>query len=144
MQTALSLINQAKARSLGRTGSVRDGTGGTADGNQSIDKTEKTGVEEIRICHNEINTGNGGAMDITVANLTVEDRRKLEYIQQQTNRDLQASLSFAIDAYYQTLHQSSDPLARLKKSPLIASFKGDADLAEQSEEIFHALIEKDS
>ncbi len=41
-------------------------------------------------------------MDITVANLTVEDRRKLEYIQQQTNRDLQASLSFAIDAYYQT------------------------------------------
>ena len=83
-------------------------------------------------------------MDTTVANLTVEDRRKLEYIQQQTNRDLQASLSFAIDAYYQTLHQSSDPLARLKKSPLIASFQGDPNLAEQSEEIFHALIEKNS
>ena len=83
-------------------------------------------------------------MDTTVANLTVEDRRKLEYIQQQTNRDLQTSLSFAIDAYYQTLHQSSDPLARLKKSPLIASFHGDPNLAEQSEEIFHALIEKNS
>ncbi len=83
-------------------------------------------------------------MDIAIASLTVEDRRKLEYIQQQTNRDVQTSLSFAIDAYYQTLHQSNDPLARLKKSPLIASFQGDPDLAEQSEEIFHALITKDS
>jgi hypothetical protein len=79
-------------------------------------------------------------MEITIANLSEEDRRKLEYIQQKTDRDLQSSISAAIDTYYQKLHETSDPLARLKQSPLIASFQGDPDLAEQSEEIFHALV----
>jgi hypothetical protein len=53
-------------------------------------------------------------MEITVADLSPEDRDKLEYIQQKTNRDLQSSLSAAIDAYYQQLHQAADPLAHLK------------------------------
>ncbi len=79
-------------------------------------------------------------MDITVAHLSEEDKRKLEYIQQKLDRDLQSSISAAIDAYYQTLHNESDPLARLKRSPLIASFQGDPNLSEQSEEIFRSLI----
>ncbi|MGI0491872.1 hypothetical protein ACN4EG_08665 [Alkalinema pantanalense CENA528] len=83
-------------------------------------------------------------MEEIVANLTAEDQKKLEYIQQQTNQDLQVVLSLEIDTYYQILHQSSDPLARLKKSPLIGSFQGDADLAERSEDIFYGLIEKNS
>ena len=83
-------------------------------------------------------------MEITIADLTSEDRRKLEYIKQATKHDLQTSLSFAIDAYYQALHQSNDPLARLKKSPLIASFQGEADLAERSEELFRSGIEQSS
>ena len=85
-----------------------------------------------------------GEMEITIADLTSEDRRKLEYIKQATKHDLQTSLSFAIDAYYQALHQSNDPLARLKKSPLIASFQGEADLAERSEELFRSGIEQSS
>jgi hypothetical protein len=86
----------------------------------------------------------GGKMEITIADLTSEDRRKLEYIKQTTKHDLQTSLSFAIDTYYQALHQAADPLARLKKSPLIASFNGDPDLAERSEELFRSGIQKDS
>jgi hypothetical protein len=83
-------------------------------------------------------------MEIMIANLSEADRRKLDYIQQKTDRDLQSSISSAIDAYYQQLHQAADPLARFKQSPLIASFQGDPNLAEQSEEIFHALIENKS
>ena len=79
-------------------------------------------------------------MDITIAHLSEEDQRKLEYIQQKTDRDRQASISAAIDAYYQKLHNESDPLARLKQSHLIASFQGDPDLAEQSEDIFRSLM----
>jgi hypothetical protein len=82
-------------------------------------------------------------MEITVADLSPEDRDKLEYIQQKTNRDLQSSLSAAIDAYYQQLYPTADPLARSKRSPLIASFQGDPNLAEQFEEIFHSLIENE-
>ena len=83
----------------------------------------------------------GGEVEIIIADLTSEDRRKLEYIKQITNHDLQASLSFAIDAYYQALYQAADPLARLKNSSLIASFQGDSDLAERSEELFRSGIE---
>lgn len=82
-------------------------------------------------------------MEITTANLSEEDRRKLEYIQLKINRDLPSSLSEAIDAYYQKLQDQSDPLARLKRSPLIASFQGSSDLAEKSEEIFHTLVNKE-
>jgi hypothetical protein len=83
-------------------------------------------------------------MDLTIANLSSEDREKLDYIQKVTNHDLQTSLSHAINTYYQALHKAADPLARLKRSPLIASFQGDADLAEKSEEIFQSVIEKNS
>lgn len=83
-------------------------------------------------------------MEITIANLSEEDRRKLEYIQQQTDRDLQSAISAAIDTYYQKLHEASDPLARLKQSPLIASFQGDPNLAENSEEIFRSLMSEES
>ncbi|MBW4622130.1 MAG: hypothetical protein KME17_22600 [Cyanosarcina radialis HA8281-LM2] len=79
-------------------------------------------------------------MEITIANLSEEDRRKLEYIQQKTDRDLQSAISASIDAYYQKLHEVSDPLSRLKQSPLIASFQGDPNLAEKSEEIFRSLM----
>ena len=82
-------------------------------------------------------------MEITIANLSEEDRQKLEYIQQKTNQNLPSSLSEAIDAYYQKLQDESDPLARLKRSPAIASFQGSPDLAEKSEEIFHALVNKE-
>lgn len=83
-------------------------------------------------------------MDIAIASLSLEDREKLDYIQKVTHHDLQTSLSYAINTYYQALHQSADPLARLKRSPLIASFQGDSDLAEKSEEIFQSVIEKNS
>ena len=79
-------------------------------------------------------------MEITIANLSEDDRRKLEFIQQKTDRDFQSSISAAIDAYYQKLSAEPDPLARLKHSPLIGSFQGDPNLSEQSEEIFHSLI----
>jgi hypothetical protein len=79
-------------------------------------------------------------MEITMANLSEEDQKKLAYIQQRTDRDLQSSISAAIDVYYQKLHEASDPLARLKQSPLIASFQGDPNLAENSEAIFHSLM----
>jgi hypothetical protein len=39
---------------------------------------------------------------------------------------------------------SSDPLARLKKSPLIGSFHGDPQLSAQSEEIVHSIWQKES
>ncbi len=39
---------------------------------------------------------------------------------------------------------SSDPLARLKKSPLIGSFHGDPQLSAQSEEIVHSIWQKQS
>jgi hypothetical protein len=82
--------------------------------------------------------------NLTIANLSSEDREKLDYIQKVTHHDLQTSLSCAINSYYQSLHQAADPLARLKRSPLISSFQGDADLAEKSEEIFQSIIEKNS
>ncbi|MBW4467102.1 MAG: hypothetical protein KME07_16880 [Pegethrix bostrychoides GSE-TBD4-15B] len=79
-------------------------------------------------------------MEITIANLSEDDRRKLEFIQQKTDRDFQSSISAAIDTYYQKLNAEPDPLARLKNSPLIGSFQGDPNLSEQSEKIFHSLI----
>jgi len=83
-------------------------------------------------------------MEVKIASLSEEDRRKLQYIQQQTDRDLQSAISAAIDTYYQKLHKASDPLARLKQSPLIASLQGDPNLAENSEEIIRALMSGES
>jgi hypothetical protein len=68
----------------------------------------------------------------------------MAYIQQKINRDLQASLSGAIAADYRSLYQTDDPLARLKQSPLIASFPGEPDLAERSEALFRSLIDVES
>jgi len=81
-------------------------------------------------------------MEITTLSLTEENKRKLGYIQQKTNQDLQSAIASAIDAYFQQLQKQKDPLARLKQSPLIASFQGESGLSENSEEIFRALIGK--
>jgi len=81
-------------------------------------------------------------MEITTLSLTEENKRKLGYIQQKTNQDLQSAIASAIDAYFQQLQKQKDPLARLKQSPLIASFQGESGLSENSEEIFRDLIGK--
>jgi len=81
-------------------------------------------------------------METTTLSLTEENKRKLGYIQQKTNQDLQSAIASAIDAYFQQLQKQKDPLARLKQSPLIASFQGDSGLSENSEEIFRDLIGK--
>jgi hypothetical protein len=65
-----------------------------------------------------------------------------DLIQQTNNQDMQSAIASAIDAYFQQLQKQKDPLARLKQSPLIASFQGESDLAENSEEIFRNLIGK--
>jgi phage-related tail protein len=81
-------------------------------------------------------------MDITI-HLEEEQADKLKYIQQQTNQDVTAvlnrSLTEAIDAYYQQIRSSHlDPLAQLRQSRFIGSFKGEPDLAANSEENFKA------
>jgi phage-related tail protein len=81
-------------------------------------------------------------MDITI-HLEEEQADKLKYIQQQTNQDVTAvlnrSLTEAIDAYYQQIRSSYlDPLAQLRQSRFIGSFKGEPDLAANSEENFKA------
>lgn len=81
-------------------------------------------------------------METTTLSLTEENKRKLGYIQQKTNQDLQSAIASAIDAYFQQLQKQKDPLARLKQSPLIASFLGESGLSENSEEIFRDLIGK--
>jgi type IV secretory pathway VirB4 component len=81
-------------------------------------------------------------METTTLSLTEENKRKLGYIQQKTNQDLQSAIASAIDAYFQQLQKQKDPLARLKQSPLIASFQGESGLSENSEEIFRDLIGK--
>ena len=67
-------------------------------------------------------------MDITI-HLEKEQAEKLKYIQQQTKQDaaavLNLSLVEAIDAYYQQiLSAHRDPLAQLRQSKFIGSFKG--------------------
>jgi len=79
-------------------------------------------------------------METTTLSLTEENKRKLGYIQQNPNQDLQSAI--AIDAYFQQLQKQKDPLARLNQSPLIASFQGESGLSENSEEIFRDLIGK--
>jgi|GEM_PF-2486105 len=107
---------------------------------------------------------------IPQTNLTEDYQQKLQYIQEVTQQDSQASLLAAIDAYYRQLKQTedlpvklkpsnligmaaindhdyqlkqtADPLARLKKSSLIGSFQGDSDLSEQSEEIYRSFMQE--
>jgi hypothetical protein len=74
-------------------------------------------------------------------NLTEDYQQKLQYIQEVTQQDFQASLLAAINAYYHQLKQIEDPLARLKQSKLVGSFQGDPNLSEQSEEIFRSFKE---
>ena len=80
---------------------------------------------------------------MTTLNLSEENKKKLEYIQQNTRQDIQASITAAINLYFQQIQKEKDPLARLKQSPLIGSFQGETDLSEKSEEIFHNLMSKD-
>jgi predicted transcriptional regulator len=81
-------------------------------------------------------------METTTLSLSDENQKKLEYIRQKTNLDIQASIAAAIDAYYQQLQNEKDPLARFKQSPLIGSFQGEPDLAERSEAIYQSLLSK--
>jgi hypothetical protein len=83
-------------------------------------------------------------MDITI-HLEDEQVRKLEYIQQRTNRDaatvLNRSLAEAIDAYYQQIQPPNiDPLTQLRQSKFIGCFKGEPDLAANSEANFKAIM----
>jgi hypothetical protein len=85
-------------------------------------------------------------MDINI-HLEDEQVHKLQYIQQQTQQDatavLNRSLAEAIDAYYQQIRSSHlDPLAQLQQSKFIGSFKGEPDLAANSEENFKAIMNK--
>jgi len=81
-------------------------------------------------------------METTTLSLTEENKRKFGYIQQKTNQYLHSAIASAIDVYFQQLRKQKDPLARLKQSPLIASFQGESGLSENSEEIFRTLIGK--
>jgi hypothetical protein len=83
-------------------------------------------------------------MDITI-HLEEEQADKLKYIQQQTKQDaavvLNRTLAEAIDAYYQKIRSSHlDPLVQLRQSSFIGSFKGEPDLATNSEENFKAIM----
>jgi hypothetical protein len=83
-------------------------------------------------------------MDITI-HLEAEQVDKLKYIQQQTKQDaatvLNRSLAGVIDAYYQQIRASNlDPLAQLRQSKFVGCFKGEPDLAANSEENFKAIM----
>ncbi|ANV90509.1 hypothetical protein [Picosynechococcus sp. PCC 8807] len=77
----------------------------------------------------------------TFINLNQENQEKLQYIQEKTHQNIESSIITAIEIYFKQLKTQEDPLARLKQSPLIASFEGDADLSEKCEEIFHNFLE---
>ena len=85
-------------------------------------------------------------MDITI-HLEEEQSEQLKYIQQQTNQDaaavLNRSLAEVIDAYYQQIRSSHlDSLAQLRQSKFIGCFKGELDLAADSEANFKAIMNK--
>lgn len=81
-------------------------------------------------------------METQTLTLSEENKKKLEYIQRQTQQDLQTSLAMAIDFYFQKLHNAKDPLARLRSSPLIGSVHGDPNLSQDAEKIFRDLLDK--
>jgi hypothetical protein len=83
-------------------------------------------------------------MDIMI-HLEGEQVRKLEYIQQQTKQDaatvLNRSLAEAIDACYQQIQSPNiDPLIQLRQSKFIGCFKGEPDLAANSEANLQAIM----
>jgi predicted transcriptional regulator len=83
-------------------------------------------------------------MDITI-HLEEEQSDKLKYIQQQTKQDpaaiLNRSLAEVIDTYYQQIRSSRlDSLVQLRQSKFIGCFKGEADLAANSEENFKEIM----
>ena len=70
-----------------------------------------------------------------------EYAKKLEYIREQTEIDLLQHIKSFIDTRYQQLKPPvGDPLAKLKNSPFIGSFKGPSDLAENSKAFLHATM----
>ncbi|MGI0480778.1 hypothetical protein ACN4EE_08300 [Geminocystis sp. CENA526] len=77
----------------------------------------------------------------TCINFNKENQEKLQYIQEKTNQDIESSIITAIEIYFKQIKSQEDPLARLKQSPLIASFEGDADLSENCEKIFRYSLE---
>lgn len=81
-------------------------------------------------------------MNTQTFTLSKENQKKLEYIQLQTQQDLQTSLTMAIDFYFQKLHSVKDPLARLKSSPLIGSVHAEPNLSQDAEKIFRDLLDK--
>jgi hypothetical protein len=73
--------------------------------------------------------------------LDEEYAKKLEYIQERTEIDLLQHIKTFIDLRYRQLQPPvGDPLAKLKNSPLIGSFKGPPDLAENSKAFLHATM----
>ncbi|WP_017292610.1 hypothetical protein [Geminocystis herdmanii] len=77
----------------------------------------------------------------TFINFNQENQEKLQYIQEKTNQNIESSIITAIEIYFKQIKAQEDPLARLKQSPLIASFEGDANLSEKCEEIFRHSLE---
>jgi|GEM_PF-3107861 len=76
-------------------------------------------------------------------NYTEFNRRKQEEIRlYSTKNQSRSAIASAIDVYFQQFQKQKDSLARLKQSPLIASFQGESGLSENSEEIFRDLIGK--
>lgn len=51
-------------------------------------------------------------MEIATLNLTEENRKKLGYIQQTNNQDMQSAIASAIDAYFQQLQNEKRTLAK--------------------------------
>lgn len=68
-----------------------------------------------------------------------EYAKKLEYIQERTEIDLLQHVKSFIDTRYRQLQPpAGDPLAKLKNSPFIGSFKGSPNLAENSKAFLNA------
>ncbi|MBW4689116.1 MAG: CopG family transcriptional regulator [Komarekiella atlantica HA4396-MV6] len=67
--------------------------------------------------------------------------QKLAYIQQETDQDTVEVIKSSIDLHYQQLQQQkTDPLAKLKQSKFIGCFKGEADLAANSQSILRSML----
>ncbi|MDZ8136142.1 MAG: CopG family transcriptional regulator [Nostoc sp. DedQUE04] len=75
--------------------------------------------------------------------LDEEYAQKLAYIQQEADQDTVEAIKSSIELRYQQLQQQkTDPLAKLKQSKFIGCFKGEADLAANSEAIVRSLMQE--
>jgi len=73
--------------------------------------------------------------------LDEEYTQKLAYIQQETDQDTVEVIKSSIDLHYQQLQQQkTDPLAKLKQSKFIGCFKGEPDLAANSQSILRSML----